>query len=135
MATEFADMCCGECGIEFHVPQHFYDERRKTGKGWHCPNGHSRVFRESDADKFRRERDQAKQEIARIEQEREEQRARAEKAERATARLKKRASAGTCPCCNRTFANMAEHMKGQHPEFVADGGATVVPIKRKAVNQ
>ena len=130
--AEMQGMCCGECGIEFTVPQHFYDERRKTGKGWHCPNGHPRVFRESDADKFRRERDQARQELARVEQEREDQRKRAEKAEHREKKLKKRTSAGTCPCCSRTFSNMAEHMKRQHPEFVADSGAKVVPIKKPA---
>lgn len=127
--TEFHHMCCGDCGIEFHVPEHFYEERRKTGKGWHCPNGHPRVFRESDADRFRRERDQARQDLARIEQEREEQRRRAERAEAATKKLKKRASAGTCPCCSRTFQNMATHMKRQHPGFVQEGGAKVVPLK------
>jgi hypothetical protein len=44
-------------------------------------------------------------------------------------KLKKRTSAGTCPCCTRTFANMAEHMKKQHPDFVAEGGANVVRLK------
>jgi 4-hydroxy-3-methylbut-2-en-1-yl diphosphate synthase IspG/GcpE len=31
--------------------------------------------------------------------------------------LAKRAKAGVCPCCNRTFSNMAEHMKKQHADF------------------
>jgi|HubBroStandDraft_4_1064222.scaffolds.fasta_scaffold00027_65 hypothetical protein len=65
----FTRMACGECGIEFDVPEHFYKERKENGKGWYCPNGHSRVFRESDLDKMRRERDQAKQQLARVEEE------------------------------------------------------------------
>lgn len=32
-------------------------------------------------------------------------------------RLKKRASAGVCPCCNRTFKQLADHMAAMHPEF------------------
>jgi hypothetical protein len=24
---------------------------------------------------------------------------------------------GVCPCCKRTFENLARHMKGQHPTF------------------
>lgn len=32
----------------------------------------------------------------------------------------------TCPCCTRTFANMARHMKTQHPDY------NVVPMARKA---
>lgn len=34
-----------------------------------------------------------------------------------SAKLKKRASAGICPCCNRTVSQMARHMKSKHPEF------------------
>lgn len=122
-------MHCGECGIEFAVPDHFYTDRKNSGKGWHCPNGHSRVFRESDADKLRRERDQLKQQMARVEQEREEQRARAEQAERREKRLKKRTAAGTCPCCQRTFSNMSTHMRKQHPQFVAEQTTNVVKLK------
>jgi len=29
-------------------------------------------------------------------------------------RLRKRAAAGTCPCCKRSFSNMAEHIKRRH---------------------
>lgn len=122
---DFVIMHCGKCGIEFHVPDFFQEERKKTGKGWYCPNGHSRVYRESDADKFRRERDRALQQIA----ERDDLIA---AKEREIKRIKKRAAAGTCPCCQRTFANMSTHMKRQHPEFVKETGANVVPIKKRA---
>lgn len=41
-------------------------------------------------------------------------------------RITKRAKAGVCPCCNRTFVNMARHMATKHPQFtpleVIDGG-------------
>lgn len=122
-------LCCGECGIEFDVPNNFYKERKNTGKGWYCPNGHSRVFRESDADKFRRERDIAKQQLARAEQELVDANARAELLKKQKKRLEKRAAAGTCPCCQRTFNNMTRHMQSKHPEFIAEN---VVPLKKKA---
>lgn len=32
-------------------------------------------------------------------------------------RITKRAKAGVCPCCNRTFKHLAAHMANQHPEF------------------
>jgi NMD protein affecting ribosome stability and mRNA decay len=125
--------CCPKCGIEYAAPKTFMEEARKDPSIYfHCPNGHSRHFSESEADRLRRERDRLKQETARLEDEARLARVRADKAEAATKRLKKRTSAGTCPCCNRTFGNMAEHMKHQHPEFVADGGTKVVPIKRRA---
>lgn len=118
--AEMVHMNCGECGIEFTVPEHFNAERKKTGKGWYCPNGHSRVYKESDADKFRRERDSALQQLAQREEEIAER-------GRKIKRLEKRAAAGSCPCCQRTFSNMSRHMKTKHPEFVADN---VVKLKQ-----
>lgn len=34
-----------------------------------------------------------------------------------TTRIKNRISNGVCPCCRRTFKNLARHMKGQHPTY------------------
>ncbi len=124
-------MCCGQCGIEFQVPDHFYKERRETGKGWYCPNGHTRVFRETDLDKMRRERDNAVQQKVRAEQEAAHAELMRLKAEREMKRLKKRAAAGTCPCCNRTVIQMSRHMKTKHPEFVAEEITNVVALKAK----
>lgn len=35
----------------------------------------------------------------------------------AKTRIKNRIAAGVCPCCNRSFQNVARHMAGQHPTF------------------
>lgn len=96
-----------------------------------CSYGHKQFYvqGESEAAKLRRERDRLAQRVAQVEDERNEAQQAAAKAERATKRLKKRAAAGTCPCCQRTFLNMTAHMKGQHPEFVGDN---VVKLKQKA---
>ena len=32
-------------------------------------------------------------------------------------RQKKRAAAGVCPCCNRTFKQLARHMERKHPNY------------------
>ena len=43
-------------------------------------------------------------------------------------RITKRAKAGVCPCCNRSFENLRRHMATKHPQFtpmpleVIDGG-------------
>lgn len=130
---------CRTCGCASTVPKAMEDELRLRGGYRHCPSGHAWGWSkdESEVERVRRERDRLKQEQARLEQERADawataaaQLDRANKAEAANKRLKKRTSAGTCPCCSRTFSNMAEHMKKQHPQFVADGGAKVVPMKR-----
>ena len=38
-------------------------------------------------------------------------------AERERKRLAKRAAKGVCPCCKRSFVQLARHMAGQHPEY------------------
>jgi hypothetical protein len=86
---------------------------------WFCPNGHETVFsREAESVALRRERDILKQQIARYEQfalekEREVAAAKAE-----LKREHRRAVAGVCPCCNRTFRQLATHMRHMHPAEV-----------------
>lgn len=121
--------CC-RCGVWFGMPEHLNDMRRADQGQFFCPNGHSMSYTESEATKLRRERDNAKQQLSRAEDERREAEARAERAEAAARRMKKRAAAGSCPCCKRTFSNMATHIRQKHPEFVCDAGGKVVPIKK-----
>lgn len=123
-------LSCGECGIEFHVPAAWQRERREKGDNWYCPNGHCRVYRESDVDKLKRE-------LAVAERRRQEAEARTAAArERRDAlerslrtvkghqtRLKRRVAAGCCPCCRRSFQNLARHMQSQHPEFAGEGAS------------
>lgn len=81
---------------------------------------------------MRRERDLAKQQLARAEDEKRAAERKAEKALKETKRLKKRAAVGVCPCCSRTVGQLARHMKTKHPEFVAEETTNVVPIKKAA---
>jgi hypothetical protein len=94
-----------------------------------CPNGHPWVYAagESDFDKLRRERDRLTQRIAEKDDEIAHQKLLREEAEKSAAarkgvitRLKNRASAGVCPCCNRTVLQMARHMATKHPGFKAE---------------
>lgn len=124
--------CCNDqCGISFQVPGWWVKGKRETHSRFYCPNGHGQSFTaESEVEKLRRERDNAKQQIARAEQEASEAYAAAAKAERESKRLKKRAAAGTCPCCQRSFSNMNTHMRKQHPNFVAEAVQNVVPLRK-----
>lgn len=111
------------------------DEAAHRAKGhiqFFCAYGHSQVYcvDENEETKLRRERDQLKQRMAMLEDEKRLERERADKAEAATKRIKKRTAAGTCPCCQRTFSNMNTHMRKQHPAFVAEQTENVVPLKR-----
>lgn len=130
----FTQICCGECGIEFQVPEHFHRECKERGKekGWYCPNGHRRVYGESNSDVLRRERDLLKQQLAQKDDEVTEAKRRRDAAEKQTARITKRVNAGMCTCCRRTFPNLAQHMATKHGD--AASAAKVVQLHRKKVN-
>lgn len=135
MAT---DLTCYKCGILFSVPDHWYKCRREDKENFWCPNGHSQAFVKSMADKLAEELSRAKQQLAQKDDEIQWQRQHREAAERSASaargqvtRLKNRASAGVCPCCNRTFSQLARHMANKHPGFSAEPieVSTVVPLK------
>lgn len=117
-------LVCNQCGIPFAVPRSFYDHRLEHGGNWKCPNGHSLYFTENDEQKHKRELERerlstqrASERAARAEQRlaTEEKRSAAFKGH--LTRQKKRSTAGVCPCCNRTFKQLASHMKNKHPGY------------------
>lgn len=130
--TELEIEHCCNCGIAFGMPTDFQRERRRKRDQFFCPAGHAQHYlAESEETKLRRERDRLKQQIAQKDDEISEARTgwreadERAKAERARAngykghatRITKRAQAGVCPCCTRTFSALAEHMKTEHPDF------------------
>ena len=119
---------CAECGIVFGAPERYFGARREDKKSFFCPNGHSLSYRQSDLDKVRGERDRALQQVARAEEEAATARRLLEQEKLSMKRLKKRTAAGTCPCCQRTFSNMSNHMRNKHPGFVAEQTSNVVPM-------
>ncbi len=119
-------VCCG-CTIEFYVPSNWLENKWRTGNSFRCPNGCNLSYGDTTEDKLRRERDRLKQQVAeRDDRIRHEQninetlkRSRAA-AQGQVTKLKKRAKAGVCPCCNRTFQNLASHMNNKHPDFATE---------------
>jgi hypothetical protein len=121
---------CHTCKSDIWLPRELYDAAVRSEKiSFFCPYGHEGVFKkgDSEADVLRRERDRLKQKIAekddaiynlQVRLDGEYKQAKALRT--AAAKAKKRSIAGTCPCCHRTFRQMALHMKNQHPEFKAE---------------
>lgn len=123
--TLVTEECC-TCGVLFAITKDLYDRCQResgvgTGRAFYCPNGHQQWYvgksdeqklREAQAE-LRAERDNAafwKSEEAKRKRE-------LAKAKREATALKKRTAAGVCPCCNRSFVQLARHMKGQHPDY------------------
>lgn len=108
--------CCA-CDVIFAMPQDLRNRRLEDGQLFFCPRGHSMSFTEPENAKLRTEVDRLK---AQLTHERDQGRAAAAQLAEAKAeasRLRKRATNGVCPCCNRTFVNLGRHMKGQHPDY------------------
>jgi hypothetical protein len=95
-----------------------------SGENFYCPVGHSQHYTESTVQKLEKElaREKRSREFyqsnatyERSARERTERRLRATKG--AKTRIVNRIKNGVCPCCNRTFINLGQHMKTQHPDF------------------
>lgn len=115
------------CGIHYAVPSEFYNmikRQHRDGRSQtriYCPLGHTwefsgrgetEILREKLADEQRRRK--AARDLLAAE----------ERSHAATrghlTRQKKRVANGVCPCCHRTFKQLAAHMKNKHPEFVKE---------------
>jgi uncharacterized protein with PIN domain len=107
------ELTCGCCHINFSIPETLFQQcQRHRHKAFWCPAGHELYFIESDYKKMEREKDRLVQQLAEKDDE-------ILLAQKEAKRLQKRAHAGVCPCCNRTFVHMARHMKTKHPLYGA----------------
>jgi hypothetical protein len=120
------------CGTRHAVPEELRRQQLKQHNDGHadvfgiyCPLGHSHVpAGESLVEKTRRELEASRDRAAQLAAERDQAEASARAYKGAATRARKRAGAGVCPCCNRTFKQLAQHMKSKHPDFdPADQGA------------
>ena len=112
------------CGIQHAIPMNLHetakrhrDEGRKPVEIY-CPLGHSYIKSgESKVDELNRRlaAERARHDQTRAELRSTEAKRRAHKA--VATKLKKRAAAGMCPCCETSFPNLREHMVQEHPEF------------------
>ena len=119
------------CGTRHAIPaemRRFQLSEHSQGRSHyvHCPHGHTHApAGESEVDRLKKQLAQKENTIAwersRHDQTKAELRDTTNKLtaqKAAKTRLKNRIAHGVCPCCNRSFANLERHMKGQHPEFV-----------------
>lgn len=112
---------CGVCGCLHGIPAAWERMAEKAGHheyDWYCPQGHKIGYGgSSDLEKARKRAEEAER---RVQAERDlrqdtERRLIAQRGE--TTKARKRAAAAVCPCCNRTFQQLARHMKTKHPDY------------------
>jgi hypothetical protein len=108
------------CGIHHAVPTELVEmQRRQFRDGLrqvdiYCPLGHAWVRAgEGEATRLKRELAERQAQLVAT-------RDQLAAAEREASRARKRAAKGICPCCKRSFVNVARHVAGQHPDYVKE---------------
>lgn len=125
---------CYKCAIPFSVPAEYKAHLRSSQEQFFCPNGHPQCYSVSTEDVLRKkleaQEQAAAQEVARLkarafaaqeqaagwQKQWENQLQEKKKVAAKLKRVEKRIANGVCPCCNRTFADLARHMQSKHPE-------------------
>lgn len=119
------------CGMRHAIPtelDNFQDRQHDDGYSQtsiYCPLGHTHIRAgKGEAEKLRERLERESLSLAATR----DLLAHEERSHAATrghlTRTKKRVAHGVCPCCNRTFKQLAAHMKNKHPEYVEEAAAS-----------
>lgn len=124
--TLMAVKCCN-CGIYFGMTETLYEQRNKDGGPFFCPNGHSQFYtRHRDMEKelevLRKKEAQMQAEMMLLQSELKYSNNLLRGARAAKTRLENRVKKGVCPCCNRSFVQLARHMASKHPDYAGQEG-------------
>lgn len=127
-SVEMKTVICYKCSIPFAMPERLNEWLRRSQDSFFCPNGHIQAYVKSTEQILKEKIERQKQEfeskksslertIERTIEQRDnvikDRTVLKGKLTKQTNRIKN----GVCPCCNRTFQNLMDHMKKQHPEF------------------
>lgn len=115
------------CGMRYAIPKTLHDfvhgqfEDGRPQTDIFCPLGHKWTFAgESAVAKERRRVERLERQLACRDEDLRAERASHSATKGQMTKLKNRAKAGVCPCCKRSFVQLARHMESQHPEFDPD---------------
>lgn len=131
--TDLDTISCGACGGVYAIQTHFRQRCQQEGKTWTCPYcktgwGYAGIGTNAELQKklatANAEKDRLQHEVRWQEQKKIDAQREADHFRRSrdamkgvVSKIKKRVGNGVCPCCNRSFKDLARHMAGQHPEF------------------
>ncbi len=113
VAVILTEINCGCCGGTYAINERYRAHKAEKGGYWKCPYC-GELWGYGDSELKRKERELAAEKerhrttIARLNE--------AQQREQKLQRKLKRVDRGVCPECNRTFVNLARHMKCKHTE-------------------
>lgn len=122
--TTFTEMTCYSCTVHFGVTGELYGNRKRDGRSFWCPNGHEQAFIETEATRLQKKNKTLldQRNYAEMMRKRAEDEAATAKKQKAAikgqlTKTRNRIAHGVCPCCHRTFKQLAAHMTNKHPDF------------------
>lgn len=110
--TYFENEECIKCGVPFAIPHYFKENKMRTHELFYCPNGHGQYYSGKNAE------EKLKDEITSLQERLNNTLTRENELRVINDKLQKRIGAGVCPCCKRTFKQLANHMKHKHPDYI-----------------
>lgn len=126
--TTIEVQACVSCSILWGAPEAFFDNRRKDGKSFYCPNGHSLSYHETETDRQRNRADALDRRLRSAQDTADRWRDNAERERRSAiaykghlTRVRKRIANGVCPVpgCKRSgFTKVMAHIETCHPEWL-----------------
>lgn len=126
MYIELITYECWVCGVPFGISQSLRDNIREKNGTLFCPKGCRLGLGESDYSKLKKQKEQAERDLqaalneanhAKLVAQRER-----DKAIKDKRKVERRIAHGVCPCCNQTFADIANHMLTEHKDFRLPSG-------------
>jgi len=115
--------CCN-CGMPFGMTASFLKRMREKGESFYCPAGHGQHYTEGEIDKLKGQLREKARQLELQQQWRNEERKAHEKTQRSltatrgvVTRIKGKVSKGLCPCCQKLFVNLQQHMGTKHPDY------------------
>lgn len=118
LTIKLVEICCCKCGMTFAMPSDVNQQYIDNGNSFYCPRGHQQHYLgESVKEKLARQLAQTKDALN-FQRRKSTQLAHQVRAQKAAkTKLKNRIKHGVCPCCKRTFQNIAKHIATKHPGY------------------
>jgi len=111
------ETCCN-CGMVFAMPTDYMRRRRNDHEGFYCPAGHGQRYTgATEAQRLKKDLECKEAQLADARDRANRLMSERDAAAKAHRKMRTRIANGVCPCCNRSFENLRNHMKSQHAEY------------------
>jgi DNA repair exonuclease SbcCD ATPase subunit len=120
LAVTLTEINCGKCGGVYALNERYRRQREENGGSWTCPYcrcgwGYTESIVSKLTKQLEAERVRVQNALSRANEAERDASAQRGQVTKVRNQLK-RVAAGVCPCCNRTFQQLAKHMANKHPE-------------------